>query len=197
MYSLLTSSNLRFTGKADRHNNWICAQVTCDEYNLPACLFKHVWHTFRQNNLQFVMIYYYITPQKITIECQTMHMRTLPGFRPCVLWKSASHCFSFCFSFWATSYRSCDWFSFAMPCSHLTENSVALVHVLLWQYKKSRIEGNTKKLLHVLVMTRYRYRYTYWPFVDLDIQWNLSIKTIIGTNKMWSLYTGGLYMQVQ
>ena len=29
------------------------------------------------------------------------------------------------------------------------------------------------------------------------IQWNLYIKTTVGTNQMWSLYTGGLYMQVQ
>ena len=27
--------------------------------------------------------------------------------------------------------------------------------------------------------------------------WNLYIKTTLGTNKMWSLYAGGLYMQVQ
>ena len=30
----------------------------------------------------------------------------------------------------------------------------------------------------------------------LMVQWILYIKTTLGTNKMWSLYTGGLYMQV-
>ncbi len=29
------------------------------------------------------------------------------------------------------------------------------------------------------------------------MQWNLYIKTTLGANKMWSLYTGGLYMQIQ
>ncbi len=29
------------------------------------------------------------------------------------------------------------------------------------------------------------------------VQWNLYIKTTLGTNKMQSLYTGGLYMQAQ
>ncbi len=33
--------------------------------------------------------------------------------------------------------------------------------------------------------------------VSKYIQWNLYIETTLGTNKMWSLYTGGLYMQVQ
>ncbi len=28
------------------------------------------------------------------------------------------------------------------------------------------------------------------------LQWNMYIKTTLGTNKMWALYTGGLYMQV-
>ncbi len=31
----------------------------------------------------------------------------------------------------------------------------------------------------------------------LKLQQNLYIKTTLRTNKMWSLYTGGLYMQVQ
>ena len=32
---------------------------------------------------------------------------------------------------------------------------------------------------------------------QIELQWNLYIKTTLGSNKMWSLYTGGLYMQVQ
>ncbi len=31
----------------------------------------------------------------------------------------------------------------------------------------------------------------------IHVQWNLYIKTILGTDKTWFLYTGGLYMQVQ
>ncbi len=31
----------------------------------------------------------------------------------------------------------------------------------------------------------------------INVQWNLYIKTTLGTNKMWPLYTGGLHMQVQ
>ena len=33
--------------------------------------------------------------------------------------------------------------------------------------------------------------------ITIDTQWNLYIKTTIGTNKIWSLYTGGLDMRVQ
>ncbi len=33
--------------------------------------------------------------------------------------------------------------------------------------------------------------------ISQPFKWNLYITTRIGTNKMWSLYTGGLYIQVQ
>ena len=35
------------------------------------------------------------------------------------------------------------------------------------------------------------------PPVIVYSQWNVYIKITLGTNKMWSLYTGGLYMKVQ
>ncbi len=38
-----------------------------------------------------------------------------------------------------------------------------------------------------------------WSFMtgSTVLQWNLYIKTTLGTNEIWSLYTAGLYMQVQ
>ncbi len=33
--------------------------------------------------------------------------------------------------------------------------------------------------------------------LSMEVEWNLYIKPTIGANKMWSLYTGGLYNQVQ
>ncbi len=43
---------------------------------------------------------------------------------------------------------------------------------------------------------RHHYKLGFSLFT-LSIQWNLDIKTTPGTNTMWSLYTGGLYVQVQ
>ncbi len=66
----------------------------------------------------------------------------------------------------------------------------------MWSMKDMSVKVSGK-YTYVYLLQQQKIISTCGGVLLVGIQWKLYIKTTIGTNKMWSLYTGGLYMQVQ